>query len=186
MKFTPTALREVLLIEPQVFKDDRGFFFEAYQQRKFEAGGITARFVQDNHSRSAQSVLRGLHFQMNKPQGKLVRVVRGRVLDVAVDIRVGSPTFKKWVGVELSEDNFHLLYVPPGFAHGFATLSEVAEMEYKVTDFYDKNDEATLLWNDPDVAVSWNVASPLLSPKDQAGRLLKDLDAVLPRYKHGV
>ncbi len=186
MKFTPTALPEVLLVEPDVFRDDRGFFFEAYQQKKFEAAGIAVNFVQDNHSRSSKSVLRGLHFQSKKPQGKLVRVVRGRVLDVAVDIRVGSPTYKKWVGVELSEDNFRLLYVPPGFAHGFATLSDIAEMEYKVTDFYDKNDEATLLWNDPDVAVGWNVAAPVLSPKDQAGRPLKELAALLPRYRDGM
>ena len=186
MKFTPTVLPEVLLIEPNVFRDDRGFFFEVYQQKKFEAGGISVRFVQDNHSRSSKSVVRGLHFQAKKPQGKLVRVVRGRVLDVVVDIRVGSPTFKKWVGVELSEDNFRLLYVPPGFAHGFATLSDVAEMEYKVTDFYDKNDEVTLLWNDPEVAVEWNVASPSLSPKDQAGHSLKELESLLPRYRYGM
>jgi dTDP-4-dehydrorhamnose 3,5-epimerase len=183
MKFTPTALPEVILIEPSVFRDDRGFFLEAYQRRKFEEGGISAPFVQDNHSRSSGGVLRGLHFQAKKPQGKLVRVVRGAVLDVAVDVRVGSPTFKKWVGVELSEDNFRLLYIPPGFAHGFATLSDVAEMEYKVTDFYDKHDEVTLQWNDPDVGVQWPIASPVLSAKDQAGRPLKELAALLPCYK---
>jgi dTDP-4-dehydrorhamnose 3,5-epimerase len=131
-------------------------------------------------------VLRGLHFQLKKPQGKLVRVTRGRVFDVAVDVRVGSPTYKKWVGVELSEDNFRLLYVPPGFAHGFVTRSEVAEMEYKVTDFYDKNDEAALLWSDPEIGIRWDTSNPTLSSKDQAGRSLKDLEPLLPRYQHGV
>ncbi|ABF09605.1 dTDP-4-dehydrorhamnose 3,5-epimerase [Cupriavidus metallidurans] len=169
---TRTAIPDVMIIEPKVFGDARGFFFESFNQKAFgEATGLDLEFVQDNHSRSAKGVLRGLHYQIQQPQGKLVRVVRGRVFDVAVDIRKQSATFGKWVGVELSEDNHRQFWVPPGFAHGFVVLSESADFLYKTTDYYAPQFERTIAWNDPEIGIEWpqmNVV-PLLSAKDQAG-----------------
>ena len=175
MIITPTALPDVLLIEPKVFGDARGFFFESYNRRTFaEAAGLDVDFVQDNHSRSAQGVLRGLHYQIQQPQGKLVRVVAGAVFDVAVDIRKTSPTFGQWVGVELSAENKKMVWVPPGFAHGFLVLSEVAEFLYKTTDYYAPSYERSIAWNDPDIGIAWPLAgAPLLSAKDQAAVGLK-------------
>ena len=175
MIITPTALPDVLLIEPKVFGDARGFFFESYNRRVFaEVAGLDVDFVQDNHSRSAQGVLRGLHYQIQQPQGKLVRVVAGAVFDVAVDIRKASPTFGKWVGIELSAENKKMVWVPPGFAHGFLVLSEVAEFLYKTTDYYAPSYERSIAWNDPDIGIAWPLAgAPLLSAKDQAAVGLK-------------
>lgn len=174
MKVTATAIPDVLMIEPRVFGDARGFFYESFNQRAFnDATGLALNFVQDNHSRSAKGVLRGLHYQIQQPQGKLVRVVRGAVFDVAVDIRKASPTFGKWVGVELSEDNQRQLWVPPGFAHGFVVLSEVADFLYKTTDYYVPEHERCIAWNDPRIGIDWPLITPPgLSARDQAGALL--------------
>ena len=175
MKATRLAIPEVVLIEPKVFGDERGFFFESYNQRAFnEATGTDFQFVQDNHSRSAKGVLRGLHYQLRQPQGKLVRVVQGAVFDVAVDIRKSSPTFGQWVGVELSADNHRQLWVPPGFAHGFLVLSESAEFLYKTTDYYAPQHERCIAWNDPQLAIAWPDIgmAPLLSAKDAKGMAL--------------
>lgn len=174
MKVTPTAIADVLIIEPRVFGDARGFFYESFNQKAFnDATGTDHQFVQDNHSRSAKGVLRGLHYQIEQPQGKLVRVAQGSVFDVAVDIRKSSPTFGQWVGVELSEDNHRQLWVPPGFAHGFLVLSESADFLYKTTDYYAPEFERSLLWNDPTIKIQWPVGlSPLLSIKDNSALLL--------------
>jgi len=172
MKVTPCSVPEVLLIEPRVFGDDRGFFYESFNQRAFnEATGLSLAFVQDNHSKSAQHVLRGLHYQIQQPQGKLVRVVAGEVFDVAVDLRKSSPTFGQWVGEILSEKNKRQLWVPSGFAHGFVVLSETAEFLYKTTDYYAPAHERCIAWNDPTLAIDWPLdgAIPLLSGKDSAG-----------------
>ena len=174
-KATPTRLPEVLVIEPQVFGDERGFFFESYNQAAFErATGLAPRFVQDNHSRSAHGVLRGLHYQIRQPQGKLVRVTSGRVFDVAVDMRRSSPGLGQWVGMELSEDNKRQLWIPPGFAHGFVVLSDNADFLYKTTDYYAPEYERTLAWNDPHVKVEWPLdqlrGAPVLSAKDSSAR----------------
>ncbi|MDM0108305.1 dTDP-4-dehydrorhamnose 3,5-epimerase [Variovorax sp. J22R24] len=178
MRATPTAIPDVLVIEPKVFGDARGFFFESFNQSAFDdAIGKHVDFVQDNHSRSAKGVLRGLHYQIQQPQGKLVRAVRGAVFDVAVDIRRSSPTFGKWVGVELSEENHKQLWVPPGFAHGFLVLSESAEFLYKTTDYYAPAHERSIAWNDPDVAIAWPVTdTPTLSQKDQQAAMLKQAE----------
>ncbi|EHK71038.1 MULTISPECIES: dTDP-4-dehydrorhamnose 3,5-epimerase [Pseudomonadaceae] len=176
MQVFETAIPDVKLIEPKVFGDDRGFFLESFQAERYaEQAGITLAFVQDNHSRSARNVLRGLHFQRSKPQGKLVRVVRGEVLDVAVDIRRGSPTFGNVVAEILSEDNKRQLWIPPGLAHGFVVLSETADFEYKCTDYYDPSDEGSLIWNDPDLNIDWRVTDPILSAKDAQGLRLAEL-----------
>ena len=174
MKATRLAIPDVVLIEPKVFGDARGFFFESFNQKAFnEATGTNHAFVQDNHSRSSQGVLRGLHYQIQQPQGKLVRVARGRVWDVAVDIRKSSPTFGQWVGAELSEDNQHQLWVPPGFAHGFVVLSETADFLYKTTDYYAPEHERCIAWNDPQLAIDWRYAGePRLSAKDAQGLIL--------------
>ncbi len=179
MKVIETALPEVLIIEPKVFGDSRGFFYESFNTRSFhEATGLDVEFVQDNHSRSAKNVLRGLHYQIKQPQGKLVRVVRGAVFDVAVDVRKSSPNFGKWVGVELSEENHRQLWVPPGFAHGFLVLSDSADFLYKTTDYYLPDFERCLIWNDLDVGVKWPLkVQPLLSSKDQIGKSLRDIEA---------
>jgi len=172
MNVIRTAIPEVVLIEPKVFGDARGFFFESFNQKAFnDATGTNHQFVQDNHSRSAQGVLRGLHYQIQQPQGKLVRVVRGAVIDVAVDIRKSSPTFGQWVAEELSEDNHRQLWVPPGFAHGFVVLSEMAEFLYKTTDYYAPAFERCIAWDDPTLAIDWKLAGrqPLLSAKDAHG-----------------
>lgn len=176
MRVIETQVAGVKLIEPKVFGDHRGFFIETFRKSRYqELLGIDAEFVQDNHSRSSRGVLRGLHFQTAKPQGKLVRCVRGEVYDVVVDIRPDSPTFKKWVGVYLSEDNKNQLWVPPGLAHGFVVVSDSADFEYKCTDYYDPSNEGCLLWNDPEVGVDWPVSEPLLSPKDLQGKLFREL-----------
>ncbi len=178
MEVTKTAIDGVLLLAPKVFGDSRGFFFESFNARVFaEATGLQLDFVQDNHSRSARHVLRGMHFQVNRPQGKLVRVVRGEVFDVAVDIRRDSPTFGRWVGERLSETNQRQLWVPPGLAHGFLVLSESADFLYKTTDYYDLASERCLAWNDPTVRIDWPLEgqAPALSGKDQAGLALESL-----------
>ena len=167
MKITTTALPGVLIIEPKAFGDARGFFLETFQSERYAKAGITLPFVQDNHSRSQRGVLRGLHLQSNRPQGKLVSVSRGSVFDVAVDIDPQSATFGQYVGVELSDDNHLQLWIPPGYAHGFCVLSEVADFQYKCTDFYYPEDEAGIIWNDPDVNIAWPLDNPLLSEKDQ-------------------
>lgn len=177
MKATPTALPDVMVVEPTVFGDARGFFFESFNQKAFnEATGTRVNFVQDNHSRSTQGVLRGLHYQLQQPQGKLVRVVRGAVFDVAVDVRKSSPTLGQWVGVELSEHNHKQLWVPAGFAHGFLVLSEMADFLYKTTDYYAPAHERCIAWNDPTIGIQWpnTGTEPTLSVKDMAGTRLAD------------
>lgn len=178
MKSISTAIADVFILEPKVFGDTRGFFFESFNSRAFaEATGLDVNFVQDNHSRSTRGVLRGLHYQAQQPQGKLVRVVRGSVFDVAVDIRKTSPTFGKWVGVELSEDNHRQLWVPPGLAHGFLVISESADFLYKTTDYYAPEHERCLAWNDPAIGIDWPLeGEPQLSAKDQLGKLLADAE----------
>ena len=177
MKATRLTIPEVVLIEPKVFGDARGFFFESFNQKAFnEATGTNHQFVQDNHSRSAKGVLRGLHYQIQQPQGKLVRVVRGAVFDVAVDIRKSSPTFGRWVGAELSEDNQHQLWVPPGFAHGFLVLSDMADFLYKTTDYYAPQYERSILWNDSDLNIDWPIGEPILSNKDRQGLKFNSAD----------
>jgi len=176
MKISHSKLEGCVIIEPRVFGDERGFFLETFQAVRYkQEAGIDLPFVQDNHSRSAMGVLRGLHFQKTKPQGKLVRVVRGEVYDVAVDIRKGSATFGKWEGVILSEDNKKQFWVPPGFAHGFVVLSDTADFEYKCTDYYDPSDEGSILWSDPDLGILWPIANPVLSTKDESAKRLVDL-----------
>lgn len=172
MNVIPTEIPDVLVFEPKVFGDTRGFFMESFNQKAFESAvGRPVGFVQDNHSRSAQGVLRGLHYQVRQPQGKLVRVVQGAVFDVAVDVRRSSPTFGRWVGVELSEVNRRQLWVPPGFAHGFLVLSESADFLYKTTDYYAPSFERSIVWNDPDIDIEWPETgiAPVLSAKDLAG-----------------
>ena len=179
MQFTPTVIPDVFLIEPKVFGDERGFFMETYQAQRFAEAGITAVFVQDNHSGSAQGTLRGLHYQIRQPQAKLVRVVAGEVFDVAVDLRRSSPSFGRWVGTYLSAENKRQLWIPIGFAHGFYVLSEWAEVVYKASDFYLPQWERTLLWNDPTIGIDWpliNGAVPNLSPKDAQGMMLSEAD----------
>lgn len=166
MNVLPTALPGVLIVEPQVWRDPRGYFFESFHAKKAAEKGLPASFVQDNESFSQRGTVRGLHAQVTKPQGKLVRVLQGAVLDVAVDIRRGSPTFGRWVAVELSAENFRQLYVPQGFAHGFSVLSETAKIAYKCTDFYAPEDEIGILWNDPALGIDWRVSGPVLSKKD--------------------
>jgi dTDP-4-dehydrorhamnose 3,5-epimerase len=182
MQVEATTLPEVLLIRPDVFEDPRGFFMESYHARKYAAQGLPGQFVQDNHSRSTRGVLRGLHYQLNHPQGKLVRVVTGEVFDVAVDIRRGSPHFGCWTGVTLSEENRLQLYIPPGFAHGFCTLSEQADFLYKCTDFYRPDDECGIAWDDPDIAIDWPAGEYQLSDKDRAFPKLSE-SSFLPGYQ---
>jgi dTDP-4-dehydrorhamnose 3,5-epimerase len=168
MKISPTDLKGVLLVEPDVFRDERGFFLEFFHERKFREAGIHAHFVQDNHSRSVQGTLRGLHAQGAHSQAKLVRVILGEVFDVAVDARPDSPTFGRWVGAKLSAENQKQLFIPTGFLHGFCVLSPEAEIEYKCSDFYDASDEVGVRWNDPDLAIAWPIQEPLLSAKDRS------------------
>jgi len=182
MKVTATENPEVLLIEPDVFRDPRGSFMETYHARKFRLQGLPEVFVQDNHSRSTRGVLRGLHYQLEHPQGKLVRVVSGEVIDVAVDIRRGSPFFGKWVGAVLSEDNLKQMYIPPGFAHGFCVLSERADVLYKCTDFYTPGDEYGIAWDDPDIGIKWPTLDYVLSDKDRRYPRLEDSGDRLPLY----
>jgi dTDP-4-dehydrorhamnose 3,5-epimerase len=178
LKVTPTSTPSVLIIEPRVFGDTRGFFFESFNQRAFNlATGLDVNFVQDNHSRSSKGVLRGLHYQIQQPQGKLVRVVRGSVFDVTVDLRKSSPTFGQWVGVELTEDNHRQLWVPPGFAHGFYVLSDSADFLYKTTDYYAPEFECSLIWNDPTIGIEWPLnTQPIISAKDAQGKKLADAE----------
>lgn len=176
MKVIKTSLDGCVIIEPDVFCDERGFFLETYQKERYKnEAGINVDFVQDNFSRSYKNVLRGLHFQKNKPQGKLVRVVRGKVLDVAVDIRKDSNTFGEWVSVELSSDNKKQLWVPPGFAHGFLVISDTADFAYKCSDFYDSSDEGTIIWNDPQININWPISDPSLSDKDAVAQSLSEI-----------
>jgi len=179
VKVTPTAIPDVLIFEPTIHGDHRGFFLETWRESSFNEVVPGVRFVQDNHSKSGKGILRGLHYQLHKPQGKLVRVIAGEIYDVAVDMRRASPTFGQWVGVTLSADNHRQLWVPPGFAHGFVVTSSSAEMVYKCSDYYDPKDEHSLLWNDPELAISWplaqaGIAAPVLSDKDRDGRRFAD------------
>jgi len=177
MKVIPTRLPEVLLLEPRVFGDSRGFFFESWNEREFEHAGIRAHFVQDNHSRSDKGVLRGLHYQIRQPQGKLIRVIAGEIFDVAVDVRRNSPTFGKWEGVRLGAESHRMLWVPVGYAHGFCVLSEFAEVLYKTTDFYAPEHERCILWNDPELRIDWPLTgAPALLAKDAAGARLRDAE----------
>lgn len=182
LKITPTELPEVLLIEPDVHRDERGFFLETWHAEKYATAGLEANFVQDNHSRSSRGTLRGLHAQLNKPQGKLVRASVGEIYDVAVDIRQGSPTFGKHVGVLLSAENFRQLWVPEGYAHGFCVVSEAAELQYKCTDVYDPTGDIIIRWDDPAIGIEWPIEEPLLSERDSKARVLAEHDASeLPR-----
>lgn len=178
MQITLTEIPDLLVIEPQLFGDERGFFYESYNEKVWqEKVGINQHFVQDNHSRSGKNILRGLHYQIQQPQGKLVRVVVGAVFDVAVDLRKSSKTFGQWVGTDLTAENKRLLWIPPGFAHGFLVLSEYAEFLYKTTEYYAPQHERTIVWNDPDLAIAWPIAAePILSAKDKAGKLFRDAE----------
>ena len=179
MTITPTKIPDVFIIEPKVFGDERGFFFESFNQKNFtEKTGITSEFVQDNHSRSVKGVLRGLHYQIQQTQGKLLRVIAGEIFDVAVDMRKSSPNFGEWVGCILSAENKRQFWIPPGFAHGFLVTSDIAEVLYKTTDYYAPEYERSLLWNDPDLGIDWPLEgiTPILSVKDQAGQPLKTAD----------
>lgn len=186
MNVTPTKIEGLLLIEPRCFQDERGFFLESYQLARYEAVGIHDRFVQDNQSRSARGVLRGLHFQVKRPQAQIVTVMRGRVFDVAVDMRPASGTFRQWYGAELSDCGPRQLYMGPGFAHGFCVLSDWADLHYKVSRPYDSNDEGGLIWNDPDVGILWPIETPQVGPRDAAYPRIKDLShAQLPHVTPG-
>jgi dTDP-4-dehydrorhamnose 3,5-epimerase len=176
VEFVPTRIPDVVLVKPRVFGDARGYFLETWQAEKFASAGITKPFVQDNHSHSSQWILRGLHYQIEQAQGKLVRVARGAVFDVAVDLRRASPTFGQWVGAELSDENHHMLWIPPGFAHGFLTLTERVDFLYKCTDFYAPHHERVLLWNDPELGITWPLPPgviPQLAARDVQGLTLK-------------
>ena len=178
MEVTTTAIAGLLVIEPKLSGDARGFFYESFNQKRFhESTGLDVKFVQDNHSRSARRVLRGLHYQLQQPQGKLVRVVRGAVFDVALDIRKHSPTFGQWMGIELTEDNRKQLWLPPGLAHGFMVVSDTADVLYKTTSYYKPELERCIAWNDPALAIQWPLnADPILSPKDRMGLMLRDAE----------
>jgi dTDP-4-dehydrorhamnose 3,5-epimerase len=188
MDFSSTDIPDVIIVEPRVFRDGRGFFLETFHRRKYAEAGIDVEFVQENHSLSAKGTVRGLHAQLRHPQGKLLRAIQGEIFDVAVDIRRGSPHFGRWVGIRLSAENFRQLYVPPGFAHGFCVTSETAEIEYKCTDFYDPASEISVQWNDPELSIEWPLtpgSQPTLSPRDGAARPLRELMDVLPRFDPG-
>lgn len=180
MRVVETALPGVLLIEPRVHRDDRGFFVETYHAARYREAGMPDEFVQDNQSRSLQGTLRGLHWQWRRPQGKLVRAIEGAIFDVAVDIRPESATFGQWFGTELTAENFRQMFIPVGFAHGFCVLSPFAQIEYKCTDYYDADGEGGLAWDDPDVAIAWPVASPILSPRDRQHPRLVELSGRRP------
>ncbi|MBV9079623.1 MAG: dTDP-4-dehydrorhamnose 3,5-epimerase [Elusimicrobia bacterium] len=186
MKALPTKLPGVVVIEPAVFRDDRGFFYEVYRKDRLEQAGVHATFVQDNQSRTVKGGLRGLHMQVRRPQGKLIRAIRGEIFDVAVDVRVGSPTFGQWESFILSDDNMRQLYIPAGFAHGFVATSDLADVEYKCTDYYDPGGELGIRWNDPQIGVRWPISSPILSPKDAVHPFLKEALDRLPRYDAAV
>ena len=182
MRFLPTEIPGICIIEPEVHRDDRGYFLESYHLDKFRRAGITQPFVQDNHTKSVGGTIRGLHLQLRHPQGKLIRVIEGEVFDVAVDVRLGSPTFGRWVGLTLSAENFRQCYVPPGFAHGFCTVSPVAQVVYKCTTIYDPTAEIGVVWNDPTLAIQWPIAEPRLSPRDRSLPPLSDVLEKLPVY----
>jgi dTDP-4-dehydrorhamnose 3,5-epimerase len=182
VKFVPSAIPGVIVIEPDVHKDSRGLFLETYHAEKYRAGGIPDVFVQDNQSRSAGGTIRGLHLQLTRPQGKLIRVIEGEIFDVAVDVRRGSPTFGKWVGVTLTADNFKQCYIPKGFAHGFAVVSTVAQVEYKCTDIYDAASEIGVAWDDPALGIQWPFSNPVLSDRDRRHPPLADAGE-LPNYR---
>lgn len=186
MKIVPTALPGVLVIEPVVHRDPRGFFVETFHAERYAEHGIPQVFLQDNESRSTRGTVRGLHAQLSRPQGKLVRALEGEVFDVVVDVRRGSPTFTRWIGVKLSSETFNQIWVPAGFAHGICVLSEAARIHYKCTDFYDPTDELRLLWNDPTIGVEWPAAEPILSDKDKAGLPLSHWMDRLPAYEASV
>lgn len=184
MNIIDTVIPEVKIIEPRVFGDSRGFFLESYHAQRYREAGIGVEFVQDNHSRSAKNVLRGLHYQLKHPQGKLVRITQGEVFDVAVDIRRGSPTFGQWVGDILSGDNHRQLWIPPGFAHGFCVLSDMADFLYKCTDYYHPEDEGSIIWDDADIGIEWPIEEPLLSDKDAKAPCLAEIaETDLPVYE---
>jgi dTDP-4-dehydrorhamnose 3,5-epimerase len=179
MEFERLSIREVVLIRPRIFGDARGHFFESWEERKFASAGLNLRFRQDNQNLSARHVLRGIHYQLQRPQGKLVRVVTGVAFDVAVDLRLSSPTFGKWVGAELTEENHHMLWVPPGFGHGFVVLGESARFLYKCTDFYAPEDEHAIAWNDPDLKIDWPLppgVTPVLSARDRAAKPFREAE----------
>jgi dTDP-4-dehydrorhamnose 3,5-epimerase len=176
VRVEPTSLPGVMIVEPRVFADPRGFFMETYQKARFEEAGLAHEFVQDNQSHSIRGTLRGLHYQIQHPQGKLVRVVRGEVFDVAVDLRRSRPTFGRWIGIYLSEENKRQLYIPPGFAHGFCVISEEADFFYKCTDYYHPESERTVLWNDAALGIDWPVREPLVSDKDRQGAPLSEAE----------
>jgi dTDP-4-dehydrorhamnose 3,5-epimerase len=182
MNFVKTELPDVILVEPVVYRDTRGFFLETYHERKFAEGGIDLRFVQDNHSLSGYGTLRGLHMQLRFAQGKLVRCIEGEIWDVAVDVRRGSPYFGKHVGATLSDENMVQLYIPPGFAHGFVVLSESAQVQYKCTELYHPEDELAIAWNDPELAIPWPISDVVLSDRDRAAKLLGDVHDLLPVF----
>jgi dTDP-4-dehydrorhamnose 3,5-epimerase len=182
VRVVTTAIPGVLIVEPDVHADERGFFLETYQADRYKAHGIPGPFVQDNHSRSAAGTLRGLHLQLARPQGKLIRVIEGEIFDVAVDVRRGSPTFGQWVGVALTADSFQQIYVPAGFAHGFAVVSPVAQVEYKTTDFYDPAGELGIAWNDAALGIAWPITRPILSARDARHPTLSDVTSRLPSY----
>jgi dTDP-4-dehydrorhamnose 3,5-epimerase len=183
VRVVPTDLPGVVVIEPDVHRDGRGFFLETYHADRYREHGIAGPFVQDNHSRSTAGTLRGLHLQLKRPQGKLIRVIEGEIYDVAVDVRRGSPSFGRWVGVTLTADDFRQVYVPPGFAHGFCVVSDVAQVEYKCTDLYDPASEIGVAWNDPGLGIVWPVREPLLSARDSRHPVLSDLTSVLPQFR---
>jgi dTDP-4-dehydrorhamnose 3,5-epimerase len=183
VRFVPAAIPDILVIEPDVHRDGRGFFLETYHADKYRAGGIADVFVQDNHSRSVQGTIRGLHLQLRRPQGKLIRVIEGEIFDVAVDVRRGSPTFGRWVDVTLSAGNFRQCYIPTGFAHGFAVVSDVAQVEYKCTDVYDPQDEIGIAWNDPAIGIAWPTIEPILSERDRRHPTLAQVAGRLPAYR---
>lgn len=182
MEVIRTAIADLIIIQPTIIDDTRGFFFESYNQQEFKVHGITVNFVQDNHSKSVKNTLRGLHYQINPGQAKLVRVVVGEVFDVAVDIRFGSPTFGQWLGAKLSAENKKQVFIPAGFAHGFCVLSDVAEFEYKCSEFYSPNNERGIRWNDPDLNIKWPVEQPILSEKDRNNPAFKEIERYF-RYR---
>jgi dTDP-4-dehydrorhamnose 3,5-epimerase len=182
VRVVPSTIPDLLIVEPDVHRDGRGFFLETYHAARYREHGIAGPFVQDNHSRSQGGTLRGLHLQLRKPQGKLIRVIEGEIFDVAVDVRRGSPTFGRWVGIALTADSFRQIYIPPGFAHGFAVVSPVAQVEYKTTDVYDPAGEIGIAWDDAALAITWPVSDPILSPRDRRHPLLAGVADQLPVY----
>ena len=186
MRFAETEVAGAIVVVPVVHRDPRGFFLETFHSEKYRAAGIPELFVQDNHSKSSGGTLRGLHMQILKPQGKLVRVIEGEIWDVALDVRPESPTFMRWTAATLSADNFRQLYIPPGCAHGFCVMSAVAQVQYKCTALYDPSDEIAIAWNDPDAAITWPVAEPLLSARDRAARPLREVLKVVEERRAGV